>query len=84
LQKQVEKTLISSSAFGLFGVWNTIPKVWEHNMFYFEHNMFCFASFHVFLCFFGTWFVCCVFIICFGLGFMLVANAFYFGLTMMC
>lgn len=28
--------------------------------------------------FFGTWFVCCVFIICFGLGFMLVASESYF------
>ncbi len=44
-------------------------------------NIACFAL-QVFKCFyassFGTWFVCCVFIICFGLGFMLVASEFYF------
>jgi hypothetical protein len=29
--------------------------------------------------FIGTWFVCSVFIICFGLGFLLVASESYFG-----
>ncbi len=42
-------------------------------------NIVCFAL-QVFKCFyessFGTWFVCCVFIICFGL--MLVASESYF------
>jgi hypothetical protein len=45
----------------------------------------CFANFHVFfyITFIGTWFVCCVFIICFGLGFLLVASESYFGLGTM-
>jgi hypothetical protein len=44
-------------------------------------NITCF-DLQVFKCFyassFGTWFVCCVFIICFGLGFMFVASESYF------
>jgi hypothetical protein len=34
--------------------------------------------------FIGTWFVCCAFILCLGLGFLLVASESYFGLGMMC
>ncbi len=42
----------------------------------------------VFICFYvnfiNTWFVCCIFILCFEFGFLLVICESYFGLIMIC
>ncbi len=50
-------------------------------------NIACFVL-QVFICFYvnfvSTWFVCCVFILCFEFGFLLIVGESYFYLTMMC
>jgi len=42
----------------------------------------------VFICFYvnfiSTWFVCCIFFLCFEFGFLLVICESYFGLIMIC